>query len=93
MLCEAHTISSPSSPKFIEIIERYKKRIQPCQPKKTRSHGISRSEKFEGFLEDKKKTESDLWRKAVIKSAQKKLTKEIKLSLSTEPWGGSKYKE
>lgn len=29
----------------------------------------------------------------VVKAAQKKLTKEIKLSFSIEPWGDSKYRE
>lgn len=67
---EAHTISSPSSSKFIEIIGRYIKRIhkkiiiQPYQSKKMRNPSISRSEKFEDFLEDKKQIESGLWRKA-----------------------------
>lgn len=29
----------------------------------------------------------------MVRSAQKKLTREIKLSFSREPWGDSKYRE
>lgn len=94
MVFEAHTISSPPSSNFLEIIERDIKRLHPHQSKKMINHGISRSEMFEDFLEDKKQIESDLCRKPEWLSQHgRNWLKTYNLSFSTEPWGESKYRE
>lgn len=52
-----------------------------------------KKEKMEYFLEDKKQTESDLWRKTEwLNQLRRNWLKRCKLFFPAEPWRDSKYR-